>query len=275
MIQSMTGFGSREQEVLPYGKICAELRSSNHKFLEILAHLPEGFLSLEDGIKRTIESRIKRGRLTCVVNIVGGRTPEVFINKPLLKNYVKKLNEVKRQFQIKDEISINTLIQLPGALSLEGQRVSKVSLWPRIKVLIERSLDDLVKARQKEGRALHGFLRHRAEILKAGLAFIKTRYKKAIKKKASLLTSNEERSAFLKAADISEEIERLAFHIRNFRNKLSKNGPVGKELDFIAQELQREANTLAAKSCDTAISGRVVQMKSQIEKIREQVQNIE
>jgi uncharacterized protein (TIGR00255 family) len=96
-----------------------------------------------------------------------------------------------------------------------------------------------------------------------------------LKEKLGAITTDEERNSFLKETDISEEVERLAFHIRNFKHKLSKNGPAGKELDFIAQEMQREANTLAAKTFDTVISSRVVQIKSQIEKIREQAQNIE
>jgi uncharacterized protein (TIGR00255 family) len=132
-----------------------------------------------------------------------------------------------------------------------------------------------MKMRHKEGRALFGFLKNRAEALRVNLVIIKIKFKKAIKEKLKYLDTEEERSNFLKDSDITEEIERLAFHIRNFNHKLSKNGPIGKELDFIAQEMQREANTLAAKTFEATISARVVQMKSQIEKIREQVQNIE
>lgn len=275
MIQSMTGFGSREAEIAAFGKISVELRSSNHKFLEVVFHLPEGFLSLEDKIKKEIEAKIKRGRITCAINIIGTKASNVSINKALLKNYISMLRNTKQQFRIKDEISINTLIGLPGVLSLGENRIPKLSLWPRLKILVNRGVDDLVKMRQKEGEALFGFLKTRAEALKANLAVIKTRFKKAIREKLEQITTEEERLSFLKDTDITEEIERLAFHIRNFRNKLSKNGPIGKELDFIAQEMQREANTLAAKTFDTTISARVVQIKSQIEKIREQVQNIE
>lgn len=275
MIQSMTGFGSKEAEIAPFGKMSVELRSSNHKFLEAVFHLPEGFLSLEDKIKKEIEAKIKRGRLTCVINIVGIKGSNVSINKTLLKNYISMLRNIKEQFQIQDAISINTLIHLPGVLSLEENRIAKLNLWPRLKVLVNGALDELVKMRQKEGRALFGFLKRRAEALKVNLAIIKIKFKKAIKEKLMHLDTEEERSSFLKDSDITEEIERLAFHIGNFKSKLSKNGPTGKELDFIAQEMQREANTLGAKTFNTAISARVVQIKSQIEKIREQVQNIE
>lgn len=119
------------------------------------------------------------------------------------------------------------------------------------------------------------FLKNKAESLGKDLVIVKTRYKKIAQDKCEILKTDEERSSFLKDADINEEVERLGFHIRNFRSKLAKTGSVGKELDFIAQEMQREANTMAAKCFHASISARVVQMKSQIEKIREQVQNIE
>ena len=275
MIKSMTGFGSKEAQVEPFGKVSIELRCTNHKFLEIVFHLPEGFLSLEDRIKKEIEAKLKRGRVTCAINISGSKGSKVSINKGLLKNYILSLKNIKKEFGIKDELSINTLIHLPGILSLEESNVSVSSIWPRLKVLLNGALDELVKMRVKEGKALVGFLKSKADNLDKGLKTVKASFKNAAAKKVNGLNSDEERASFLKDADITEEIERLTFHVRNFKSKLSKNIPVGKELDFIAQEMQREANTMAAKSFDASISARVVQMKSQVEKIREQVQNIE
>ncbi len=274
-MQSMTGFGSREAEVAGLGKISVELRSTNHKFLEIVFHLPEGFLSLEDRIKKLIESKIKRGRLICSINITGTNSASLQINKGLLKQYLSSLKNIKREFGIHDEISFNTLIHLPGILSAAENKSLGPSIWPRLKILASQALEELVKTRQKEGKALFVHLKNRAEALQANLGYIRARFKKAIKDKLSQLNSDEERSSFLKDTDISEEIERLAFHIQNFRNRLSRQEPIGKELDFIAQEMQREANTMAAKSFDIAVSARVIQVKSQVEKIREQVQNIE
>ncbi len=275
MLSSMTGFGSREKEIAPLGKVSVELRSANHKFLDIVFRLPEGFLSLEERIKKEIEAKIKRGRVTCAINISAGSLPEVRVNKGLFRNYLAALREVKKEFRLKDEAYLDTLINLPGVLALADEQISKERIWPALKTLIQQALDGLVRARQKEGRALGIYLKSRAKGLEANLVRIRTRFKKVIKDKAAAFATDEERSSFLKDADISEELERLSFHIRNFQNKLTKGGSVGKELDFIAQEMQREANTIAAKSCDTAISGRIVGMKSQIEKIREQAQNIE
>jgi len=275
MLNSMTGFGSREAEILPYGKICVELRSTNHKFLETVFHLPEGFLSLEDKLKKAIETRIKRGRVVCAIHIIGGQPPGVFINKHLLKGYISALKNIKDQFQIKDEVSIDTLVHLPGVLSLTGSQISKSPIWPRLKILFNQALDDLARARQKEGQAICTHLSNRAQNLKSALSIINARFKKAVQHKVTQMRTDEERANFLKDSDITEEIERLAFHIGNFQSRISKSGPIGKELDFITQEMQREANTMAAKSCEAVISARVVQVKSQIEKIREQLQNIE
>jgi len=275
MLNSMTGFGGEEKDVLPIGKLSVELRSSNHKFLDIVFHLPEGFLSLEGRIKKEIEAHIKRGRVTCAINIVGKGAQRVFINRDLLKNYISAMKSIKNRFDIENGISLDTLVHLPGVLSLTENRIDKERIWPSLKIIINQALGNLVKARQKEGKALYVYLNRRAQSLANSLGIVKTRFSKVVKKKVSGLKTDDERVSFLRNADISEEIERLSFHIRNFRNKLSKGGPVGKELDFIAQEMQREANTIAAKSCDALISGRVVEMKSQVEKIREQVQNIE
>lgn len=275
MIKSMTGFGSSQAQVIGAGKINIQIRSSNHKFLDTVLHLPEGVLFLEENIKKEIQAKIKRGRITCVMNILGGLTSSVFINKGLLKNYLLSLKNIKEQFHIKDELSINTLIHLPGVLSLAENQISKTQIWPRVKILITQALDDLEKMRRKEGRALYAYLKTRAQKLRRNLEIIKIRFKKVVKEKLTLIKTDEERSSFLKDTDITEEVERLTFHIKNFTSKLSGDGSIGKELDFIAQEMQREVNTIGAKCPDIVISTQVVGVKSQIEKIREQLQNIE
>ena len=275
MLVSMTGFGSAQAGVASIGRISLEIRSVNHKFLEIVSHLPEGFLSLEDNIKKMAETKIKRGRVTCVVNIAQPQANRVFINERLLKDYLAALKRMQRRFKVADGLSLETLIHLPGVLSLTENDISRERIWPLLKGLLEEALQDLRRMRIKEGRATAVYLKKRTVFLKEGLEAVKKRFQKAIKEKAAMIANDEERSGFLKEADITEEIERLTFHIRNLVNKLSGNGPVGKELDFIAQEMQREANTMGAKSCDALVSARVIRLKSEVEKIREQVQNIE
>ena len=275
MLNSMTGFGTKATQVKPVGKVNVELRSSNHKFLEIVFHLPEGLMSLEGRMKKEIESRVKRGRITCGVSVSGPKNTALYINKALVKKYLSALNGLQRQCRISGKVSLDTLMNLPGVLSLDDSLSATENLWPRLKPLLAGALDDLSSMRRKEGKALQQILKKRQEQLKKSLDFIRMRFKAANKEKLKSMQSDEERTTFLKETDITEEIDRLAFHLASFKAKLSRNGPVGKELDFIAQEMQREANTLGAKTFDAAISGRVVQVKSQIEKIREQVQNIE
>jgi len=129
--------------------------------------------------------------------------------------------------------------------------------------------------RSREGQALSVHLKAGIEELRLSSEFIKGRFKKVVREKSGQFKSDVERAVFLKESDITEETDRLTYHIKNFKNKLGSSGPIGKELDFICQEMQREANTIGAKSVDVRVSGRVVQIKSQIEKLREQVQNVE
>ena len=275
MINSMTGFGSQETDVDSIGRISVELRCTNHKFMETVFHLPEGMLSLEDKLKKEIEARIKRGRIFCAINIKSKDVQGIFINRKLLKNYLHELNSIKKEFKIKDGLVLDSLIRLPGILSLKENKPEGMHIWESLKPLLQQALAELLKTRQKEGRALAGLLKNRSMLLKKDLVLIKHRFSSAVRKRLQKIKAEEERTAFLKGSDISEEMDRLSFHIKNFQQKIAKGGSVGKELDFITQEMQREANTLAAKSFDLVISGRAVQMKSQIEKIREQVQNIE
>ena len=154
MLNSMTGFGSAAKEIALLGKVSVELRSANHKFLDIVFHLPEELLSLEERMKREIETKIKRGRVTCAINIAASRSPKVYINKPLLKNYLAALKSARAQFRIKNDIGLDTIINLPGVLSLTEDMISKERVWPWLKALISSALEGLDRARQKEGRAL-------------------------------------------------------------------------------------------------------------------------
>jgi uncharacterized protein (TIGR00255 family) len=271
----MTGFGGSQKNIGGLGKASVEIRSANHKFLEIVLHLPEGFLSLEDMVRKAIETKIKRGRLICVVTLTNGRRSSVLINKNLVRTYMVSVASLKKELRIKEGLGLNDLLRLPGVLSLVEQRLPAERVWPQLTPLINAAIENLVSARQKEGRGLYIYLKKRAQALQANTAQVKVRFQKAIRARVAKIQGNDERSGFLKETDISEELQRLVFHIRNFKDKIAKSGAVGKELDFIAQEMQREANTIAAKSFDTSISNRVIQIKSQIEKIREQTQNVE
>jgi uncharacterized protein (TIGR00255 family) len=275
MIQSMTGFGSYETIIPLLGRVSVELRSTNHKFLETVLHLPEGSLSLEEKIKRAIEAKLKRGRVTCSLHIHSRRQGNVFINKELLKKYIAKIDGIKKEFNIRDGLDLNTLIHLPGVLDLEEEKLSPESIWPKLAAALNIAINNLMRTRSKEGKALQGYLRAQAEELKKELTAIQSRLKLALHERLKALATDEERANFVKDTDTTEETDRLKFHIRNFQDRLTKGGAIGKELDFIAQEMQREANTASAKTFDVSVSSQILKMKSLIEKIREQAQNVE
>lgn len=275
MIKSMTGFGSAEKECAGFGKVTVELRSANHKFFEPVFHLPEGCLALEEKLKRQLEAVISRGRVVCVVSMAGAQSAHLRVNQALLKEYLSAARTMKARFHLQDALRLDTLLHLPGVVALVPERFAGEGLWAGVKPTMLQARAKLEQARQKEGRALYAQLYALCMALHQDLVRIRLRFKQAVRTRLSQLSTDEERSSFLRDSDITEEIERLAFHFKNFKQKIGRRGPVGKELDFIAQEMQREANTLAAKSCDAAISSRIVQTKSKIEKIREQVQNIE
>ena len=274
-LMSMTGFGRNQAEILPLGLVCLELKSINHKALEVLIHLPDGFSSLEARMKKEIEAKLKRGRVTCEMTISGGQAKRVFVNRELLREYFTSFKQIGRQFKIKDEVTVDALIHLPGVFSLVENRIDAQDIWPGLKRAVNRALDELVATRKKEGSALCAYLQAHIKQLSANLDLVKKRFDHAINERLKKITLDEERANFLKDTDITEEIERLAFHSKNLSNKLLTRGPVGKELDFIAQEMQREANTMSAQSFDMIISEKVIQIKSLVEKTREQLQNIE
>lgn len=273
-MRSMTGFGRAQQNITGIGQITIEVRSTNHKFLETILHMPEGFLSLEDKIKKTVEAQVKRGRVTCVVNIPEKMSSEVAVNEGLVKKYISSVAKLKKNLEIKGELDINNVINLPGVVSLIESSIPVNKVWPVLSKVLDKAVSELVKMQKKEGFSLFQFMSNKAKELKIELEQIKDIYKKVIKLKIETLKNDSEKSSFLKESDITEEIERLDFHIKNFKSKLVTDLSVGKELDFIAQEMQRESNTMGAKSCDVEISGLVVQLKSRIEKVREQIQNV-
>jgi len=275
MIKSMTGFGRGYAVVKHYGKICVEIRSSNHKFLEAVLNLPEGLSALEGGIKKELQARIKRGRVVCNINISGEEKPRVAVDEALLRQYVSHFRKIKKQLRIDGDIGMDTLITLPGVLSVAKNRGSFSKVWPHLKIVLTEAISKLTEARSKEGRVLCRHTKAKARAVKRDLDFIRERFKKTVRERVAKLATDDERAAFLKESDITEEMERLAFHLEGLFHKLSGSSPIGKELDFITQEMQREANTIGAKSCDALISAKTVQVKSAIEKIREQLQNIE
>ena len=292
MIKSMTGFGKGEIK-FPGGQIIAEIKTVNHKFFDASLKLPETIAPFEDRIKEALQKKINRGKVN--VNIIyehsGPKDEVIVINRKLAKSYYAGIVGLKKALGLKEPVGLKELISLPGVINYAATQESLAVLWPKIEKALLAALASLITDREKEGRALHKDFIKRAAVMDRMLAEIKSsshlsikEYRERFEKRVEDLTSGHkmdkgrlemEVAIFAKNIDISEEVTRLKNHLANFKRTLGVNGEAGKKIDFIAQELHREINTIGSKASDFKISRNVIEMKSEIEKIREQAKNIE
>ena len=292
MIRSMTGFG-KASAAAKKGKVTVEIKTVNHKFFDAGLKLPNHITLFEDRIKELLQKRINRGKvnlnLTCESALLKG--DRININKETAKNYYNELKSLKKYLGLEGDIATKDLILLPGVVSYEAAEEGLDEIWPKIKAALDKALGALVRDREKEGRALAADLNKRAKRIAGMLAIIKSRadlnigeYRKRFAERVKDLTGGREIdrgrlemevAIFAKNSDISEEITRLENHLANFKKTIISNGEVGKKLDFIAQELHREINTIGSKASDFKIAKNVIEIKSEIEEIREQAKNLE
>lgn len=292
MIRSMTGFG-RKTAKSKYGTVTVEMRALNHKFFELSAKVPNGLGQFEDILKDIVHEKIKRGKvyLNLEVGDKKGNCAHVFIDVEMAKHYSRELTKLTKALKIKGAVRLDQLIELPGVIVAENQKLDAKKHMPHIKETLRKALNELVKDKEGEGKALYRDLYKRINSINKMTSHIGERSNKSIIKYKNHLTSKireltgakyvdkgrleQEVALFAKNCDVSEELTRLKSHVASFKSTLLAGNDVGKKLDFIAQELHREANTIASKSSDFKISKGVIQIKSDIEKIREQVKNVE
>ncbi len=292
MIQSMTGF-SRVSRHAPFGAVTVELRSINHRYLEINQRLPEGISELENEIGQTIRAQVRRGRVDVTATIQGAstKTRRVVLDEALIRESLRRLTAVKARYRLKGPITLEHVLMLPHVISVEeDQRGAAVQAGP-IQHVVQAALRGLVAMRIREGQRLVRDIRTQAKALARRVRAIKARlprrfaqqqrrFRERIKtllgpNTSATNTQIQEAVAFLKDIDINEELVRLESHLQHLAQLLDGAGPIGKQLDFIAQELMREANTIGAKANDALVAREVVAMKEAVEKIREQAQNLE
>jgi uncharacterized protein (TIGR00255 family) len=297
MIKSMTGFGKGEFILpggrKPKGKITVEIKTVNHKFLDVSLKLPLGMSIFEDRVKDVIQKNIKRGKINISVSYDGHLLKEgrVVIDQKTARRYYMELSKLEKSLGLKNGITVKDLAALPGVVSYEIEESKIAALWPEIKTAIDRTIAKLSKDREKEGRALFVDLNTRAKNIKSLLKIIRSRahlnieeYRRKFNDRIKDLTGGRtidmgrlevEVAIFAKNSDITEEITRLDNHLVNFGKTITEAGEVGKKIDFIAQELHRETNTIGSKASDFKISKSVIEIKGEIEKIREQAKNLE
>lgn len=290
MIRSMTGYGRGEK--LGSFSWVVEIRSVNHRFLEIFVKLPRPWLLLEEKIKNYVKGKIFRGRVDIFASLICENLPvSIKIDKSAVKNYYNKLVEIKQETGFEGPISLSLLSMMPDLFSMEEQMPEEQELWELLKPALESAVTNLISMRESEGRNLWNDIVMRLDNIDCRVDLINSRseliieeYRKKLSQDVARLIKDisieQERIDaeivfFAERSNITEEIIRLKSHISQMKNLVVGNEPIGKKADFIVQEMYREANTIASKSSDCTITREIIEIKSELEKIREQIQNIE
>ena len=288
----MTGYGRGEAD---HGgtKISVELNSVNRKQSDIVMNLPRDLTELEPRIRQTINEKISRGRMNVLVTLQESANGErqLALDTGLTRSYHEAMLTLQRELSAPGEITIGTILQAPGVMRSPEHSIEATAAWPVLQQALAAALAELIKMREREGKHLAKDLIHRLKVLRKEIKEVRALYPDVVKKYRSALLERIEKaglnlpiederllkevSFFADRSDISEELTRLESHLAQFAHHLRKNEPVGRTLEFITQEIFRELNTLGAKSNDAAISQHVVACKSELEKIREQIQNLE
>jgi uncharacterized protein (TIGR00255 family) len=291
-MRSMTGYGRGEVDYNG-AKFSVELVSVNRKQSDIMVSLPRDLTELEPRIRQTINENISRGRtnvLVCVHNLLNAPRA-LALDSELARSYHDAMLALQKELSAPGEITIGTILQAPGVMRTPEETINAQEVWPSVERALRAALAELIKMREREGKHLAKDLIHRLKAMRKKLKEIRALHPDVVKKyRAALLDriqkaglpvpSDDERivkeiTFFADRSDISEELTRLESHLAQFAHHLRKNEPVGRTLEFITQEIFRELNTLGAKANDAVISQRVVACKAELEKIREQIQNLE
>ena len=288
MVHSMTAFGRAELETT-WGTLIWELRSVNHRYLEVAMRLPEDLRSLEPQVRQHVGRRLGRGKLDCNFRLQQTRTATVEIN--LNQAVVDQLLEASRRVgAVGSDIAPLRMIDLlnwPGVL--QAAAVDVDALGKAALELLDRVLDELVQTRAREGQRMQDVIMQRLDSaerivgeIKTILPEVATTFRQRLENRLAEIQQKldpgrleQEIVLFAQKTDVDEEIDRLTAHVAEIRDVLARSGQVGRRLDFLLQELNREANTLGSKSVDTRLINAAVELKVLIEQMREQVQNIE
>lgn len=273
MIKGMTGFGNA---TFSAGNVkgIIEVKSQNHRYLDIVYYLPVGFGSIENKVRQIIGQRVSRGRVSIFVKITEKPFQHLTYNKQAVNEYLKYASSLRHDYRLENDLKLSDLIKLPGVIEAREAHITGDDLWPAIEKGLRRAVDGLSRMRASEGRSLKADISSVLKRMSIEGKRIQSRVKAILSEKKKTL-SMEEFSSFQKGSDVNEEITRLKHYIDEFKLLLTSDVSVGKKLDFVAQEMQRETNTIGAKVQEQVVSNAVIALKSKIEKLREQAQNIE
>jgi uncharacterized protein (TIGR00255 family) len=290
-MHSMTGYG-RGQAITQGTKVIAEIQSVNKRQTEILVNLPPGLASLESELRAKVDSNLHRGRIVVTISASGPAAHhQPVVDSDLANLYLAQFTQLQKKLSLPGDITIETILRSPGVISAAEQVVLDTSTRSAVDAALDLALEQLLQMRAKEGSNLHTELLRRTKSISRALSKIRKLQPRVAKRYRTLLferiqkigleiTLDDDRltkdvTFFAERSDFSEELSRLESHLDLFLETTNKQQAIGRTLEFISQELGRELNTLSAKANDAEISQIVVQCKAELEKIREQVQNVE
>lgn len=292
MIKSMTGFG-RAQETVDGMTVTVELKSVNHRYFEFSAKVPRTYGFLEEKLKTFLNARISRGKTECYVSIenLEESDMEVIVNPSLAKGYVEALRTLSDTFGLKEDFSAISIAKFPDVLTLRKAPADEEKIWNAVQTVAEKAVACFVAMRATEGEKLRADILSKADTILEHVSFVESRspqtvreYNEKLRQRMEELLENTqvdeqrlltEAAIFADKVAVDEETVRLRSHISQLREFMDADEPIGRKLDFLVQEINREANTIGSKAQDVEIAKRVIAIKAEVEKIREQVQNIE
>ena len=292
MIQSMTGFG-RCQKTLGSRDITVEIKAVNHRYLEFSSRLPRSLGFIEDKLKAQVQSRIARGKVEVSVTVAEqkGSASRVTLNEGLALSYLEELRIFAQKNGLTDDLTLSDFCRLPDLFTTRMAEVDEDALWRDISETADGALDSFIAMRRREGEKLSADLAAKLYNILTLVEAVERRspetveaYRQRLYKKLGELLADRqiddsrvltEAALFADKVAVDEETVRLRSHIDQFRHILTLEEPVGRKLDFLVQEMNREANTIGSKAQDAEMARIVVELKSEIEKVREQIQNIE
>ncbi len=292
MIRSMTGYG-RGQDVLDGLSVTVEIKSVNHRFFEYSCRLPRVYGFIDDKLKNYLQQRISRGKVDVFVQIdaLESAGSEVLVNEGLAENYLTVLREMAQKYGLREDVSVTTLSRYPDVLTVRQVAVDEDTVWNAVQKVTDDALAQFVAMREREGERLREDVLSRGQTILSAVALIEERSPRTVREhmekvearmrelldgaavdEARLLT---EAAVYADKIAVAEETVRLRSHIDQLGELLSGDEAVGRKLDFLVQEINRETNTIGSKCSDLELTRIVVDVKAEIEKIREQIQNIE
>lgn len=294
MIKSMTGYGRAQDTVGSYN-VTVELKSVNHRYFEFSSRVPRSYGFIEDKLKNLIGSLVSRGKIECYVSIenIGETESEVILNEKLAKEYLKAYNSLEEEFDlsVKDSFIFNALAKNSDLFTVRKKSVDEDEVWESVSAVAKTAVEKFITMREAEGEKLRDDVLSRADFILSKVAFIEQRSPETVKEYNSKLLDrlnefladihiDEQRIAtecaiFADKVAVAEETVRLRSHIDQLSEFMKCDEPIGRKIDFLVQEMNREANTIGSKAQDVEIARCVIDIKAEIEKIREQIQNIE